>query len=56
MSLRAKRGNLIGEIINHAYSLCTVCDCFVVPPRNDMEHNIYETILQKKSPSLKRGG
>ncbi len=31
MSLRAKRGNR-----TEAWSLCIACDCFVVPPRNDI--------------------
>ncbi len=30
MSLRAKRGNR-----TEAEPICRVCDCFVVPPRND---------------------
>ncbi|SEN18944.1 hypothetical protein SAMN05192574_102718 [Mucilaginibacter gossypiicola] len=31
MSLRAQRGNR-----TEAWPLCIACDCFVVPPRNDM--------------------
>ncbi len=31
MSLRAKRGNR-----TEAGPLCIACDCFVVPPRNDI--------------------